>query len=182
MKSNLFEIKIDESLSLVIPNLNRAAEIFSLIDEDRNHLRTWLPWVGVTTSVEDTRKNLARRIAAFDKKEQASFYGLLNGEVVASVGFISFDDNDGEIGYWLLSKYEGRGLMTSFVQACVDYGFDKLNLNKIIIKCAEGNSKSAAVPKRLGFIQSEKSVLDSIENGNRHRTLVFTLNKNNWSK
>jgi hypothetical protein len=76
VKSNLFEIKIDESLSLVIPNSNRAAEIFSLIDEDRNHLRTWLPWVDSTISEENTRKNLAGRIAAFDKKEQASFWTL----------------------------------------------------------------------------------------------------------
>jgi ribosomal-protein-serine acetyltransferase len=98
------------------------------------------------------------------------------------VGFISLDDSDGEIGYWLLSKYEGRGLMTIFVKACIDYGFDKLNLSKIIIKCAEKNARSSAVPKRLGFVQSEKSVLDSIKNGNRHKTLVFTLNKNNWSK
>jgi ribosomal-protein-serine acetyltransferase len=147
VKSNLFEIKIDESLSLVIPNSNRAAEIFSLIDEDRNHLRTWLPWVDSTISEENTRKNLAGRIAAFDKKEQASFFGLLNGEVVASVEFISLDDSDGEIGYWLLSKYEGRGLMTIFVKACIDYGFDKLNLSKIIIKCAEKMLEAQLSPK-----------------------------------
>lgn len=115
-------------------------------------------------------------------KKNKLLFGLLNGEVVASVGFISLDDSDGEIGYWLLSKYEGRGLMTIFVKACIDYGFDKLNLSKIIIKCAEKNARSSAVPKRLGFVQSEKSVLDSIKNGNRHKTLVFTLNKNNCSK
>jgi len=182
MGPNLFEIEIDEHHSLVIPNVNRAAEIFCLIDGDRNHLRTWLPWVDVTNSVEDTHRNLARRITDFNKKDQAAFYGVLDGEVVASVGFISLNDNEGEIGYWLLSKYEGRGLMTFFVQACVDYGFDKLNLSRITIKCAEGNSKSAAIPKRLGFIQNEKTVLDSIKNGDKHRTLVFTLNKNNWSK
>jgi ribosomal-protein-serine acetyltransferase len=182
MKSNLFEIKIDESLSLVIPNLNRAAEIFSLIDEDRNHLRTWLPWVGVTTSVEDTRKNLARRIADFNKKERAYFYGVLNGEVVASVGFVSFDDNEGEIGYWLLSNYGGRGLMTTFVKACIDYGFKELKLNKIVIKCAEGNAKSAAIPERLGFTKSDETGIERVRNEEVHRTLIFTLDKSEWCK
>ncbi len=48
MKKVLFEIKINDELSLVIPNLNSAPEIFSLIDADRSHLRDWLPWVDST--------------------------------------------------------------------------------------------------------------------------------------
>lgn len=182
MKSVLFEIKIDESLSLVIPHQSCAPEIFSLIDKDRDYLRTWLPWVDSTTTAEDTRKNISDRIEGFGKREQASFYGTLNGNFVASVGFISLNDGDGEIGYWLLSEYGGRGLMTLFVKACIDYGFDKLKLNKIVIKCAEGNIKSAAIPKRLGFTQSEKTGTKRIRNGSEHSTLIFTLNRNEWCK
>jgi ribosomal-protein-serine acetyltransferase len=183
MTSDLFEIKISESLSLVIPNLNRASEIFSLIDKDRAHLREWLPWVdSATNTVEDSRNNLAERIKGFSKKKQASFLGTLNGEIVASVGFISLGDNQGEIGYWLLSKYGGKGLMTFFVEACIEYGFNTLNLNTIVIKCAERNTKSAGVPKRLGFTQSGKIEPERIRNGSKHSTLVFSLTREDWSK
>ncbi len=96
---------------------------------------------------------------------------------MASVGFISLKDNEGEIGYWLLSQYSGRGLMTDFVRACIEYGFKELNLNRIVIKCAEGNIKSANIPKRLGFIQNEEFKEKRIRNGSEHNTIVFTLNK-----
>lgn len=182
MNPVIFEIKIDDSLSLVLPQLTAAPEIFGLIDKDRDHLRTWLPWVDSTSSVEDTRKNLVERIEGFEQKRQASFYGTWNGEFVASVGFISLVDGEGEIGYWLLSNYGGRGLMTSYVRACIEYGFETLNLKRIVIKCAEGNVKSAAIPKRLGFSKCEKTETKRIRNGSEHHTLIFTLDKSDWCK
>ncbi len=182
MEAVLFEIIIDNNLSLVIPRLAKAPEIFNLIDKDRDHLRTWLPWVDSTTTEEDTRKNLAERIEGFKQNKQASFYGTFHGEFVASVGFISLNDGAGEIGYWLLSNYSGHGLMTSFVRKCVEYGFENLSLKRIVIKCAERNSKSAAIPERLGFTQRKKTESKSIINGNEQHTLVFTLDKNDWSK
>jgi ribosomal-protein-serine acetyltransferase len=180
MKSVLFEKQINDDLSLVIPSLSSASEIFNLIDADREHLRTWLPWVDLTVTIEDTRKNLFERIEKFQKKEQASFYGTLNGDFIASVGFISLKDGEGEIGYWLLSQYGGKGLMTTFVRACVDYGFKELNLNKIVIKCAEGNSKSANIAKRIGFIKSEKAEETCIIHGAEYAMLVFTLNREDY--
>ncbi len=182
MKPVIFEIKIDNSLSLVLPHLTTAPEIFSLIDKDREHLRTWLPWVDSISSAEDTRKNLVMRIEGFEQKRQASFYGTWNGEFVASVGFISLADGEGEIGYWLLSTYSGRGLMTSYVRACIEYGFETLNLKRIVIKCAEENVKSAAIPKRLGFNECAKTETKCIRNGSEHNTLIFTLDKSNWCK
>lgn len=175
MNEVLFKIKIDESLSLVIPDLSWAPEIFSLIDKDREHLRTFLPWVDDTLSVEDTTKNLVERIETFNKKEQTPFYATLDGKIVASVGFVILKDGEGEIGYWLLSDYCGKGLMTRFVKACIDYGFNELNLHRIVIKCAKTNIKSVAVPQRLGFTLSN-------EIGEEQRTLMFKLDRSDWSK
>lgn len=181
MKKVLFESKIDDHLSLVIPDLSCASEIYALIDKDRAHLRQWLPWVDATKSVTDTRKNLAERIEKITNKQQASFYATIDGEFVASVGFISHDNTEGEIGYWLLSQYQGKGLMTTLVQACIDYGFRELNLDTIIIKCAAGNTKSAGIPLRLGFTQSEKTEAPRVRNDSEQDTLVFTLERSNWA-
>jgi len=177
MKKVQFEIKIDEKLSLVLPDPICANEIFALIDKDREHLKPWLPWVDSTVTANDTYKNLCERIEKFRNTEQASFYGTLNGEFAASVGFISLKDGEGEIGYWLLSQYCGKGLMTRFVEACIKYGFDKLNLDRIVIKCDEKNIKSGAIPKRLGFTQVEKPEGKSIRNGSEPNMIVFTRNR-----
>lgn len=180
MHKYVHEIKIDKSLSLVIPNLNCAPEIFSLIDKDREHLRTWLPWVDSTLTVDDTVKNLVERIETFQTLQQTAFYGTLDGNFVASVGFVILNDGEGEIGYWLLSNYGGKGLMTTYVKACIDFGFRALSLQRIIIKCAEGNIKSAAIPKRLGFTLSNQTGKECVRNGEERRTLIFTLDKSDW--
>lgn len=182
MKSFQFESKIDENLSLVIPDLSCASEIFDLIDKDRGHLRTWLPWVDNTHTVDDTRANLVERIKSFKKKEQAPFYGTFKGEFIASVGFVVITDGKGEIGYWLLSEYSGRGFMTTYVKACINYGFNELGLDRVIIKCAEGNNKSAAIPIRLGFTLSERKEVERVRNGKSRPVKIFTLDKGDWTQ
>lgn len=182
MKPVLFELKVDERLSLVIPDLSCAAEIFGLIDKDRDYLRQWLPWVDSVDSVVDTQNNLTERIESFNKQEEAAFYGMLDGEFVASVGFVDIQDTEGEIGYWLLSEYQGCGLVTRFVEACIAYGFNELHLNTIIIKCAEGNVKSAAIPQRLGFTLAEITETTRLRDGDAHHTMIFRLEVSNWKK
>lgn len=179
-----FELKIDEKMSLVIPELENADKIFSSIDKDRKHLSEWLSWVEDTKSSKDTRENLEKRIEEFNAGTAASFYVKYNDTFVASVGFISIDKENqkGEIGYWLLSEYQGKGVMTKSVEACINYGFSELNLNKIIIQCSGKNSKSAGIPKRLGFTQEGYLRQDRLESGKFKDTLIFGLLKEEWNK
>jgi ribosomal-protein-serine acetyltransferase len=149
-----FEIKINDRLSLRIPAIEDAKDIYTVIDKDRDHLKQWLVWVDDVKSFENTETNIKKRIEDFEKKEAASFFIYYENQWIGSVGFISIDNDNhnGEIGYWLSSAFEGKGLMTECVKACVRYGFEDLNLHRILIKCDADNVKSAGIPKRLGFI------------------------------
>jgi ribosomal-protein-serine acetyltransferase len=177
-----FELEINDKLSLVIPKTEAAQEIFVAIDKDRKHLAEWLPWVARTVSAKDTEANLAERIDKFEKKEAASFYAVYDNRFIASVGFSSLDsvNRKGEIGYWIFSNFQGKGLMTECVKACIKYGFEELNLNKIIIRCSSRNIKSAAIPKRLGFMLEGALREDKVRNGAFDGTLVFGLLKSEW--
>ena len=179
-----FELRVNNKLSLVIPDVGVAPDIFNLIDKDRKHLKEWLPWVDKTVSVKDTENNLSERIEKFEKKEAASFYAVYENSFVASVGFISIDNNNqkGEIGYWLLSQFQGKGLMTECVKACIKYGFEDLGLNKIVIKCASKNIKSAAIPKKLGFSLEGTLRQDRVREDGFCDTLYFGLLKSEWNK
>ncbi len=179
-----FEIKVNDKLSLKIPRLEDSKEIFDIVDKDRKHLREWLIWVDKTISPKDIEANTAERIEKFDKKEAAAFYAYYEKQWIASVGYISLDNinKKGEIGYWISSDFEGKGLMTECVKACIKYGFEELNLNRIVIKCADKNLKSAAIPKRLGFTFEGTLRQDHFIAGIYSDTLVFSLLKNEWKQ
>jgi ribosomal-protein-serine acetyltransferase len=56
-----------------------------------------------------------------------------------------------EIGYWLSEKFQGQGLVTKSVSELCHFAFQKLDMNRVQIKCAVGNTPSANIPKRLNF-------------------------------
>ena len=56
-----------------------------------------------------------------------------------------------ELGYWLAAEAQGRGIITSAAQVLTAKAFDEMGFHRVEIKCAVGNDKSSAVPKRLGY-------------------------------
>ena len=174
-----FEIKINDKLSLKFPKTEEAQEIYEIVDKNREHLRKWLAWVDMTTSASDIEKNITERIERFEAKKSASFYAYYEGKWIASVGYVSIDNINklGEIGYWIDSEYEGRGLMTECVKACIKYGFEDLDLHRIVIRCSENNNKSSAIPERLGFTMDGKLREDHLINGVYENTKVWSLLK-----
>ncbi|WP_249435691.1 GNAT family protein [Paenibacillus sp. Marseille-Q4541] len=77
------------------------------------------------------------------------------GQIAGSIGFlrIDWDARRTEIGYWLGSDFEGKGLMSKACNALVVHAFNDLNLRKIEIGVATYNMKSRAIPERIGFTQ-----------------------------
>ena len=50
---------VEDGLELNEPNEEDAEELFSLVEENREYLREWLPWLDDVSSVED-EKSLIR--------------------------------------------------------------------------------------------------------------------------
>lgn len=57
----------------------------------------------------------------------------------------------GEIGYWLSSKYQGRGIVTKSVLEVCKYAFSELNLKYVDLIVAVENGKSERVAKNADF-------------------------------
>ncbi len=56
-------------------------------------------------------------------------------------------------GYWLDEKFRGQGVITQCCAALLGYLFEELKLHRVCIRCATGNTRSCAIPQRLGFRQ-----------------------------
>src|SRR5690625_233454 len=130
-----------------------AEDLFNIINQSRDYLRKWLPWVDDTTSVEDSISFIKNGFQIYAERSAITAGLFYKGKLVGVVGFnhLDWQNNIGEIGYWLAQTYQGKGIMTRAVKALINYAFDQLNLNRIEIYVANQNVKSRAIPKRLGF-------------------------------
>jgi ribosomal-protein-serine acetyltransferase len=129
-----------------------AEELFLVNDQNREHLKQWLPWLDGVKDPFDTLTFIRRSIESATAGTAFCYALLLNGRIV---GVVSNDvertNRCGTIGYWLAKSYTGRGLMTAAVKALINQGFQQLELNRIQARVATGNHVSQAVCNRLGL-------------------------------
>jgi RimJ/RimL family protein N-acetyltransferase len=57
-----------------------------------------------------------------------------------------------EIGYWLRDSEVGNGYATETVQVLTRFAFDHLEAGRVEIRMDVRNTRSRAVPERLGFV------------------------------
>ncbi|WP_207389236.1 GNAT family N-acetyltransferase [Marinobacter halodurans] len=144
---------IDHAIELQLLNPDHRDELFELIDTNRAHLREWLPWVDANRSPADSEAFIASAIRQYESGKGPQ-YAIYYSAVLAGVcGFHPLDVTNriGGIGYWLGEAYSGLGIMTSTVRTLVGVGFQRYDLNRIEIACASNNTRSRAIPERLGF-------------------------------
>ncbi|MFK8102620.1 MAG: GNAT family N-acetyltransferase [Saprospiraceae bacterium] len=68
--------------------------------------------------------------------------------------------NEVDLGYRLKMKYWGMGLATEAAQASVKFGFDDLQLEKIVAFILPENKQSQRVLEKLNFVWEEAFVED----------------------
>ena len=130
-----------------------AAEQYALVDRNREHLEPWMPWVPATRSPDNSLEfiRLTRRQLADNDGFQTAIE--IDGALAGMVGFHRVDwiNRATSIGYWLGADRQGRGTMTEAVAALVDHAFAVWGLHRVVIEAATGNTRSRAIPERLGF-------------------------------
>jgi ribosomal-protein-serine acetyltransferase len=149
----MFQKTIRDGMYLQVLEERHAPEVFEVVDRERNYLREWLPWVDMSTEVEDTLNFIKTSLQQFAGNDGFSA-GIWSGdEFIGGIGTHRIDwlYRRVEIGYWIAQKYQGRGIVTDACRAVIDHAFDEWKLNRVEIHCATGNAKSCAIPKRLGF-------------------------------
>ena len=147
--------RVNESITLRILQNHHSEALFALTDRNRAHLREWLPWLDETTTIEHSREFIRSALKAFT--ESAVFAaGIWHRDVFCGViayNFIDWEKRIAYPGYWLSEDHQGLGIITECCRALIRHAFEEYQLNQIIIHVATGNSRSQAIPERLGFRQ-----------------------------
>jgi ribosomal-protein-serine acetyltransferase len=161
---------------------HHSQQLFTLVDQNRAYLREWLNWVDGTQAIADTRAFIGRSLQRFALNNGVTCGIWYRGELCGCIDFyeVNWSDRQSSIGYWLVAPLQGKGIMTRACQGLMCYGFDELNLNRIVIYVAAGNFRSRAVPERLGF-QQEGLLRQSIWIYDRFLDLVvYSLLASEW--
>lgn len=149
----MFVASIRPGVDLRLIEERHAPLLFKLIDRDRDYLREWLPWVDPTRSEDDTAAFVRRSLEQFASNQGFAAGIWEHGRLCGVIGMQPIDwmGRTVEIGYWLGREFQGRGLVTECCRALVKHALIELGLNRVEIRCAVENTRSSAVPKRLGF-------------------------------
>lgn len=148
----MFKISIGDKAFLALLEFRHAREMWNLINDNRSHLRKWLPWVDLTRNELDCKQWIQGALKQFAENRELHA-GIWSDQGMAGIIGLKliWQNRSGMIGYWLGSDYQGRGLITNACKALLHYSFADLSLNRVEIRCAVENGRSRAVPLRLGF-------------------------------
>jgi len=180
----MFQTEIQDGVFLRLLEERHAEEVFAVVDRERAYLREWLPWVDFSAHAESTANFIKASLQQFANNEGFAAGIWHKRDFIGGIGTHRIDwlNRRVEIGYWIASRYQGRGIVTAACRAIIDHAFQEWKLNRVDIHCAEGNEKSSGIPKRLGF--HFEGVLREVQllNGAYHDIRVYSLLAREWKK
>lgn len=105
---------------------------------------------------------------------------------IGSLGFYKWSAStsyQAEMGYDLAKEHWGKGIMTEAMNAVIDFGFERMKLNRIEVYIMPRNKRSAKMIKGLGFKREgllRERWFD--ENGNYTDDILFSMLRSDWEK
>lgn len=144
-----------DRLIIRMPKPGDGKVVYEAITASINELKPWLPFAQVEQSEEDVELNIREAHISFLKREDLRLHVFLKetGQFIASSGLhrIDWKIPKFEIGYWIDSRFSGKGYMTEAVKGISDFAFHELYAKRLEIRCDTKNIKSRAIPEKLGF-------------------------------
>lgn len=125
------------------------------VDASLAHLEPWMPWVrGEPQPIEQKIELLRRFRSQFDLGEDFTYAVMAPGESELCGGaglHARIGPGALEMGYWIHVDHAGTGLGTEVAAALTRVGFEVCKLDRIEIRCDPANTRSAAIPRNLGY-------------------------------
>jgi RimJ/RimL family protein N-acetyltransferase len=131
-----------------------APQLFAAIQASMPELSKWMDWAQSPPTLEKVHETIAmfeEQIASGKEHPLAIF--LQDGTFVGSSGYrvINKAVPSFEIGYWLDTRYTGKGIMTEAVVAQTEFLFEDLKAQRVDIQCHADNTPSMKVALNAGF-------------------------------
>jgi len=138
-------------LVLVPLTKRHALELYQLVQQNHRHLTAHgdyedlvaMPLEGLSTELAESTDGHLR------------FGIFLWGQLVGRIDLIAVDPPRYGLGYWLAQNATGRGYATAALKTLIEFASTELRASDIFAGVTHGNSRSAAVLERAGFMPVE---------------------------
>ncbi len=150
---------------------------FTFIEKGRTGFENWIPFVSKTLTKEDVENKISSFLE-IHKNGNGYFWGLWHNNTL--IGMILIKDIDmstrsAEIGCMIDKEYEGRGIIRESCRMMIDFLFNDLNINKIILCCDENNDRSIKIAKYFNFEHEGTLKQNIVINGKLRNTMHWAL-------
>ncbi|MFB6780099.1 GNAT family N-acetyltransferase [Streptomyces sp. NPDC056352] len=160
----------------------QAEEFLAHIDRARELVDPWIPFAAFATDLGSARA-LLQRYADKQAADTGRLYGIwLDGTLVGGVLFRIFDTESGncEVGCWLESAGEGRGLVTRAARKLIDWAVEERGMHRVEWVASSANTRSVAVAKRLGMTRDGVLRESYPYRGTRHDSEIWSVLAPEW--
>jgi ribosomal-protein-alanine N-acetyltransferase len=153
-----FPILTTERLTLRQLSIDDQQNIFALrSDTEINKYLDREP----SKTIEDAI-NFINKVNDNIKKSNSLYWVITLTKTNAFVGTICLFDfsnetNSCEIGYELMTRFQGMGIMKEATEKVIDYAFQKLQFQKIVAHTHNENQNSTKLLTRFNFLQSKEA-------------------------
>ncbi|HEV7524376.1 MAG TPA: GNAT family N-acetyltransferase [Acidimicrobiia bacterium] len=148
-------IEIEDDLILRWVTAADAEAMARSVAESLDHLKPWMPWADARSADTAFQQGRLRDQAQQRKRGEEWQYALFrsgDGSLLGAFGLMTRRGPGSlEIGYWLHVDAGNRGYATRSARALTEAGLQLDGIDRMIIVCDEANTRSAAIPKRLGY-------------------------------
>ena len=161
-----------------------AAELFALIDRNRNHLRPWFEeMIEATQRPQDTAAWIERMLDG-RAREPRGWSGIFQrGVLVGAIGIAAVypRKQSAQIGYYLAADACGCGLATLACRALLAHLFEELGFHRVDLRTAATNDRSIRLAQRVGFTCEGRLRDADVYDGRRRDLLVFGMLAPEWA-
>jgi ribosomal-protein-alanine N-acetyltransferase len=147
----------------------------------------FLSWA--TRSREETLLHLAEGIREQSKEARQKYYltmvlksdGAVIGDAGIDVKKRGPGGGEGEIGFFLIKRYWGRGYATEAARLVIDYGFSQLGLHRITASCLAANAASERVMQKCGMVKEGVLRKSDFRLGEWQDRSIYSILREEWA-
>ena len=109
-------LEVDRNIRLEALDNSIAEVVFLTIQQEREYLSNWLPFVNSTQKLADTEAFIHSITNQKTKKKDEIYSIWFKNSFAGLIGFKETDwiNQKTEVGYWLSKKMQGKGIASKF--------------------------------------------------------------------